>query len=92
MSKCLAGHSDCMMGMIASTETHAMSMRKTVMAVGDKLGGQEVFLALRGLRTLKLRMEQIDTNGREVAAWLADQPQVKRLLHPAFEGCPGHAF
>ena len=92
MSKYLAGHSDCMMGMIASTESHAKSLRQTVMAVGDKLGGQEVFLALRGLRTLKLRMEQIDANGREIAAWLGHQPQVKRLLHPAFESCPGHAF
>ena len=91
MSKYLSGHSDCMMGMIAAQDTHALAMRKTVMAVGDKLGGQEVFLALRGLRTLKLRMMQIDANGREIAAWLKDQPQVKRLLHPAFADCPGHA-
>ena len=45
----------------------------------------------RGLRTLKLRMEAIDAAARDVAAWLATQPQVKRLLHPAFESCPGHA-
>ncbi|MGP6086334.1 cystathionine beta-lyase [Antarctobacter jejuensis] len=92
MSKYLSGHSDCMMGMIASTTEHAITIRKTVMAVGDKTGGQEVALALRGLRTLKLRMEHFDKAGREMAAWFAEQPQVKRVLHPAFAACPGHEF
>lgn len=90
LSKYLSGHSDCMMGMIASTTAHARDIRKTVMEVGDKTGGQEVFLALRGLRTLKLRMAHFDAAGREMAAWLAAQPQVKRVLHPAFPDCPGH--
>ncbi|MEP3297913.1 MAG: cystathionine beta-lyase [Pseudoruegeria sp.] len=92
MSKYLSGHSDCMMGMIASTEHYADNIRKTVMAIGDKTGGQEVFLVLRGLRTLKIRMEHFDKAGREIAGWLATQPQVKTLLHPAFESCPGHLF
>ncbi len=90
MSKYLSGHSDCMMGMIASTHIYAETIRKTVMAVGDKTGGQEVFLALRGLRTLKMRMEYFDKAGREMARWLARQPQVKTVLHPALETCPGH--
>ncbi|WP_027255827.1 cystathionine beta-lyase [Leisingera aquimarina] len=92
MSKYLSGHSDCMMGMIASTAEHAMAIRKTVMAVGDKTGGQEVFLALRGLRTLKIRMEHFERAGLEMAGWLGEQPQVKQMLHPAYESCPGHAF
>lgn len=91
MSKYLSGHSDCMMGMIASTSTYAEAIRKTAMAIGDKTGGQEVFLALRGLRTLKMRMEHFDKVGRAMAAWFAEQPQVKTVLHPAFESCPGHA-
>lgn len=90
MSKYLSGHSDCMMGMIASNTTHAQDIRKTVMAIGDKTGGQEVFLALRGLRTLKMRMEHFDKAGRDMASWFAQQPQVKSVLHPAFETCPGH--
>ncbi|MEM6387956.1 MAG: cystathionine beta-lyase [Pseudomonadota bacterium] len=89
-SKYLSGHSDCMMGMIASVETHHAAIRQVVMAVGDKTGGQEVFLVLRGLRTLKVRMEAIDAAARDVAGWLATRPQVKQLLHPAFETCPGH--
>lgn len=89
-SKYLSGHSDCMMGMIASKAAHHATIRKTVMAVGDKTGGQEVFLLQRGLRTLKIRMEAIGAAARDVATWLAAQPQVKRLLHPAFDSCPGH--
>lgn len=91
MSKYLSGHSDCMMGMIACNAAHATYIRKTTFAFGDKTGGQEVFLALRGLRTLKMRMEYFDKAGREIAAWLSTQPQVKTILHPAFESCPGHA-
>ncbi|MGX9356744.1 cystathionine beta-lyase [Roseobacteraceae bacterium S113] len=91
-SKYLSGHSDCMLGMIASTSAYHDQIRSTVMAVGDKTGGQEIFLLLRGLRTLKVRMEAIDAAGRDMASWLAKQPQVKRVLHPAFDSCPGHAY
>ena len=92
-SKYVGGHSDCMLGVIAcSDDDLAMRVRKHVMAVGDKTGGQEVMLALRGLRTLDLRMKAIDAAGREIAGWLAGQPQVSQVLHPAFASCPGHAF
>ena len=91
MSKYLTGHSDCMMGMIASRGDIGAQIRKTTFAFGDKTGSQEVFLALRGLRTLKMRMEHFDKAGREMATWLAGQPQVKKVLHPAFDTCPGHA-
>ncbi|MEO9649415.1 MAG: cystathionine beta-lyase [Roseobacter sp.] len=92
MSKYLSGHSDCMMGMIACNIAHAAEIRKTTFAFGDKTGGQEVFLALRGLRTLKMRMETFDRVGREMGDWFATQPQVKTVLHPAFKSCPGHAY
>jgi len=91
LSKYISGHSDCMMGMIASRGDIGTSIRKTTFAFGDKTGSQEVFLALRGLRTLKMRIEHFDRAGREMAGWLGDQPQVKTVLHPAFESCPGHA-
>ena len=92
-SKYVSGHSDCMLGVIACSDAElAMRIRKHVMAVGDKTGGQEVMLVLRGLRTLDVRMKAIDAAGRRIAGWFARQPQVKRLLHPAFESCPGHEF
>ncbi|WP_422037772.1 trans-sulfuration enzyme family protein [Roseibium sp.] len=89
-SKHLCGHSDAMLGVIAANGDYHAQVRRTVMSLGDKPGAQEVFLALRGARTLKMRMEHQDRAGREIAAWLADQDCVARLLHPAFDSCPGH--
>jgi cystathionine beta-lyase len=89
-SKYISGHSDCMLGITASNAAYAKVIRKAVMQVGDKTGGQEILLALRGLRTLKLRMEHFDKAGREMAMWFGDQPQVKTVLHPALPSCPGH--
>ena len=91
-SKFLNGHSDAMIGTIAGGGDVLRAIRKTVMVVGDKPGAQEVFLSLRGLRTLKMRMAHVDQAGREMAAWFAARPEVVRVLHPAREDCPGHAF
>ncbi|SCZ64508.1 cystathionine beta-lyase [Epibacterium ulvae] len=90
-SKYLSGHSDCMLGVTATTLKHHMAIRQTIMQIGDKTGGQEIMLALRGLRTLKVRMEYFDRVGREMAQWFLERPEVKTILHPAFETCPGHA-
>lgn len=92
-SKYISGHSDCMMGVIASQDAAMHErLRRYVMAIGDKTGAQEVCLALRGLRTLKMRIHAAQAAGLEMAQWLGEQPQVKRLLHPALPGCPGHQF
>lgn len=89
-SKYISGHSDCMLGVTASNAKYAAIIRKAVMQIGDKTGGQEILLALRGLRTMKIRLEHIDGSGREMAKWFAEQPQVKTVLHPALPSCPGH--
>lgn len=89
-SKHLCGHSDAMLGVIAATEKYHSRIRRTVMSLGDKPGAQEVFLALRGLRTLKMRMEHQNKAGIDMASWLSDLPEVDRVLHPAFDSCPGH--
>ncbi|MEM7222139.1 MAG: cystathionine beta-lyase [Pseudomonadota bacterium] len=89
-SKYIGGHADAMIGFIVCNEATYGPMRKMVMAVGDKAGGQDVFLALRGLRTLQMRMAHAQEAGLTVAHWLAEQPQVFKMLHPAFTDCPGH--
>jgi cystathionine beta-lyase len=91
-SKYLNGHSDAMIGTIAANAPHLAIIRKTVMTVGDKPGAQEVFLSLRGLRTLEMRMAHADNAGRQIASWLAEQDCTLKVLHPAFESCPGHTF
>lgn len=90
-SKYLCGHSDAMLGTIAAREPHNTTIRRLAMAIGDKPGSQEIFLALRGARTLGMRMAHVDAAGRRMAEWFADQPEVKAVLHPALKGSPGHA-
>lgn len=91
-SKYISGHADAMIGFIVCKEAHYGEMRRMALAFGDRAGANDTFLALRGLRTLELRMRRHQESGKKIAAWLADQPAVARILHPAFESCPGHAF
>jgi cystathionine beta-lyase len=55
------------------------------------VGADDAYLVMRGLPTMKLRFEAHDAGARKVAAWLKDRPEIARVLHPAFEDCPGHA-
>ena len=67
-------------------------MRKMALSIGDRAGSQDIFLTLRGLRTLQLRMRNHESAGLEIAQWFSSQPQVDKVLHPAFTDCPGHEF
>ena len=90
-SKYICGHADAMIGFIVCNEASYAQMRKMALDIGDKAGAQDVFLALRGLRTLEMRMRHAQDAGITVARWLAEQPQTLKMLHPAFPDCPGHA-
>jgi cystathionine beta-lyase len=61
------------------------------MRLGMGVGADDAYLVQRGLPTMKLRFERHDASAREVAAWFKSRPEVARVLHPAFEDCPGHA-
>lgn len=89
-SKYICGHSDAMIGFIVSREKHYEPLRRMALAFGDRAGATDIFLALRGLRTLEMRMQHHQANGLKVASWLKQQPEVKRVLHPAFADCLGH--
>ena len=89
-SKYIGGHADAMIGFIVCNEATYAPLRKMALSFGDRAGSQEVFLALRGLRTLEMRMKHAQEAGLAVARWLAAQPQTLRVLHPAFPECPGH--
>lgn len=90
-SKYICGHSDAMLGLIVCNAGTYLRMRKGCLAFGERASGQDIFLALRGLRTLEMRMRHAEEAGMRVASWLGKQPQVLRLLHPATPDCPGHA-
>ena len=53
---------------------------------------EDVFLALRGLRTMELRLREAERQALMLARWLGDRPEVLRVIHPALPDCPGHAL
>ena len=92
-TKYIAGHSDLVIGMVTSARetTHKM-MVSHAQNLGDAASPDDCYLALRGLRTLSVRLYRQQESTLTVAAWLADQPQVYRVLYPALPGDPGHAL
>jgi cysteine-S-conjugate beta-lyase len=91
-TKYIVGHSDATMGVITTTREHWDTIREQAFATGLTTGGDDLYLALRGLRTLPLRMERHWQSGLLVADWLAGRPEIEAVLHPARPGAPGHAL
>ena len=91
-TKYIGGHSDIMFGTISANAKAWPIIAETIRLLGVCAGPDDVFLALRGMRTLAVRLAQHHRSGLEMARWLASQPEVVRVLHPALETDPGHAI
>jgi cysteine-S-conjugate beta-lyase len=91
-TKYIGGHSDLMMGTVSANEGHAKRLATFVNELGLYASGDDCFLALRGLRTLPVRLARHQENGLALARWLDKRPEVARVLHPALESDPGHAL
>ncbi len=91
-TKYLGGHSDLLMGLVSANEQWWPKLRETYDSMAMLPGAEDCFLALRGLRTLHLRIKEAEKRGLEMAQWLKERPEVLRVLHPAFPDCPGHEF
>lgn len=91
-TKYIGGHSDIMFGTISANAKAWPIVAETIRLLGVCAGPDDVFLALRGLRTLAVRLAQHYRAGLEMARWLAARPEVARVLHPALETDPGHAI
>ena len=89
-TKYLSGHSDLLLGLTSATADWAQRLRATYDAFAMLAGPEDVFLGLRGLRTLHLRLREAERQGLAMAHWLKARPEVVRILHPAFPECPGH--
>jgi cystathionine beta-lyase len=91
-TKYIGGHSDIMFGTISANAKAWPQLSEAIRLLGVCAGPDDVFLALRGLRTLAVRLAQHHRSGLEMARWLATRPEVVRVLHPALESDPGHAI
>jgi len=91
-TKYIGGHSDIMFGTISANAKAWPMITETIRLLGVCAGPDDVYLALRGTRTLAVRLAHHHRSGLEMARWLAARPEVARVLHPGLETDPGHAI
>jgi cystathionine beta-lyase len=92
-TKYVVGHSDAMLGVTSAIDrTTADKLKTGHFLQGQCAGPNDIFLGLRGLRTLPLRLERHGRTGFALAEWLKGRPEVQQVLHPALSGDPGHAL
>jgi cystathionine beta-lyase len=92
VTKYIAGHSDLVMGAVCVSGALVEQVKRTFLNTGMCAGSDNIYLALRGLRSVKARLRQHAESAMLLAGWLEQQPQVKRVLYPALESDPGHAI
>ncbi|HEX8663358.1 MAG TPA: cystathionine beta-lyase [Beijerinckiaceae bacterium] len=91
-TKYLSGSSDLLLGLVSANERTWPALRRTFESFSMCAGPEDVFLALRGLRTMALRLKEHERQALEMARWLEGRPEVLRVLHPALERDPGHGI
>jgi cystathionine beta-lyase len=89
-TKYLIGHSDAMFGVVICTREIEVPLSRTSRLLGQCAGPDDVYLALRGLRTMAVRLPRHQETALAVGRWLAARPEVDRVLYPALPGGPGH--
>jgi len=93
LTKYIGGHSDLLLGSVTVRDDSLhQRLGAAQQIIGCAVSPDDCSLALRGLKTLAVRLSAIETSALEIAKWLATRPEVERVLHPALESCPGHEF
>lgn len=91
-TKYQAGHSDLLIGSISANASAWPALKRLHRNLGTQAGTEEIWLTLRGLRTMGVRLERHERSALELARWLQARPEVARVLHPALPDDPGHAI
>jgi cysteine-S-conjugate beta-lyase len=91
-TKYLGGHSDILLGMISANDRCWKQLKETFITFGCCPSPEDVWLGLRGLRTMQLRLRTQEKKTLEIARWLQKRPEVLKVLHPALPDDPGHAI
>ena len=91
-TKYIGGHADIMLGSITMNEKTLGVVAKTHEDLGLCVGPEDVYLGLRGLRSLGVRLARHQQSAIEIARWLAERPEVARVIHPGLPSDPGHTI
>lgn len=91
-TKYIVGHSDAMLGVVSATEAAAPAVQKAFEEIGACPGPDDCYLALRGMRTLSVRLSRHQETGLALARWFQGRPEVAHVLHPGLPDDPGHAI
>lgn len=89
-TKYLSGHSDLLLGLVSANERSWKALRNTYDEMAICAGPEDMFLALRGMRSMLLRLKEQEKAALDIAHWLKGRPEVLKVLHPALPDCPGH--
>lgn len=93
LTKYIGGHSDLLLGSITVRDEAAYErLGSTHQLVGCAVSPDDCSLALRGMKTLAVRLKTIESAALELAHWLSGRPEIELVLHPALPSCPGHEF
>jgi len=91
LTKYVGGHSDLLLGSVSTCDAAGVEKLGPIyQQLGLAVSPDDCSLALRGLQTLALRLDMLEKSALTIAHWLAEQPLVDRVLHPAMASCPGH--
>ena len=91
LTKYVGGHSDLLMGSVTVKDAKLyQQLGATQQLLGSAASPDDCGLALRGMRTMAVRLKHIEASASQVVRWLATRPEIERVLHPALEGSPGH--
>jgi cysteine-S-conjugate beta-lyase len=90
VSKYISGHSDVLLGTVTASENHAKEIDDFYATMELFASPNDCYLALRGLHTLQVRLQQHERSALQIAKWLAAHSVVDQVLHPALESHPQH--
>ncbi len=91
-TKYLSGHSDLLLGLVSANADWLERLRRAERELAIPAGPEDVYLALRGLRTMELRLREAERQALALADWLGARPEVLSVIHPARPDHPDHAL
>ena len=89
-TKYIVGHSDAMLGVITTNKKYAKQIRESAHNLGSCPGPEDIYLGIRGLKTLSIRLKKHQENAMKIIEWLLRQKEVNRVLYPALPDNPGY--